>query len=326
MANICESRISVVGLKELPETFVKALSKAMFGVDLDNMDLAQWGHYRCEDGKLVTTYRTVDHETGEEKVHRYGPNTYVDTNRLVEGRWYWDKNLLEISPETWYSQILKDRKDGGYPPLCVLVPGKPFVRCGVEVPRLYVETKWEPPFAEVKKASEAFPDLLFHLQWFIEQDGPSGEFVLQKGHLLETTRSNASWYLFDGLKYPSMSLLPKYMPLTLAQRGSAAIEDAIDRIKMLHFVIHHPGFTGSRYRPFGDQRKVEETTKAVDDLLGYMEKAAKSLTFEGVFLPDIPYEPPEMTEKASAGMKDNNAGCLVPAPNIEKQSTLNEAA
>jgi hypothetical protein len=35
MANICQSTISVVGLKETPETFVTAPSKAMFEVDLD---------------------------------------------------------------------------------------------------------------------------------------------------------------------------------------------------------------------------------------------------------------------------------------------------
>ena len=296
MANICESTISVVGLKEAPETFVKSLSKAMFGIDLDNMELEGWGNYRCEDGKLISTYRAGD------KVYRsVVPDSDVDPCQLLaEGRWYEEahrygsKAFIEITPATWYSQILKEGRR--HSPLCVLIPDKPFVKCGVEVPRFYIETKWEPPMDAIKKASQAFPDLLFHVRYWVEPDGPTGEFVFRNGRWLESTENGASWYLFDKLKYPSMSLLPKYMPLTLAQRGAAAIEDAIERIKMVHSVLHSSEFTDSRYRPYGDQRKVEETTKAIDALLGYMEEAGKALTFEGVFLPDIPMD--EMPEQS----------------------------
>jgi hypothetical protein len=38
MANVCETTITVVGLNDPAEIFVKALSKSMFGVDLDNLN------------------------------------------------------------------------------------------------------------------------------------------------------------------------------------------------------------------------------------------------------------------------------------------------
>src|SRR6267378_1383831 len=51
MANICENTIAVVGLKEPAEEFVKKLSKAMFDIDLENLDLAKWDNYKCEGGR-----------------------------------------------------------------------------------------------------------------------------------------------------------------------------------------------------------------------------------------------------------------------------------
>lgn len=62
MANVCESTITVIGLKEAPETFVKAFSKAIFRVDLDNLQPKQWGADENIDGKtwyasLVSEYR-----------------------------------------------------------------------------------------------------------------------------------------------------------------------------------------------------------------------------------------------------------------------------
>lgn len=201
MANICETSISVVGLKEPADTFIEKLSHVMFNV---------------------------------------------------------------------------------------AAPHKPFVAGGVSVPRFFVETKWNPPYEEVKKASEAFPDLLFHVRYFIEQDGPTGEFVFKGGKRLEDIESDASdLYLFEEIKFPSLSLLPKYMSLTLAQRGTAAVEDAIELIKRVHRIIHSPKFVESRYSPFRDKRKTKQTRETLDALLAHMEEAAKSLTFEGVFLPDM---------------------------------------
>ena len=66
MANVCESKITIIGLKEPAEVFVKALSKAMFGIDLDNMNPKQWGEDESIDGKtwyasLVTEFRQQRH-------------------------------------------------------------------------------------------------------------------------------------------------------------------------------------------------------------------------------------------------------------------------
>jgi hypothetical protein len=291
MANICETNISVVGLKEPPETFVKALSKALFEIDLDDMDVEKWGCNKGEDGKFYQfihvppPFRLKD---GFEYVDKPPlcriPFTDGTVHEYVDAAHDgWKQARREVDPKTWYARLVEEQDISPY----VLYPREPFVKCGVSVPRFYVETKWEPPYEQVKKASEAFPDLLFHVRWFIEQDGPSGEFVLKGGKLLERTESGASWYLFDELKYPSMSLLPKYVPLALAQRGAAAVDDAIQLVKRLHFVIHDPRFAESRYQPLRDVRKFEETRETLDALLAYMEEAAKSLTFEGVLLPDM---------------------------------------
>jgi hypothetical protein len=57
MANVCKNTISVVGLQEPPEMFLKALSKSMFGLDLDDLDPKQWGAADRVDGK--TWYSTL---------------------------------------------------------------------------------------------------------------------------------------------------------------------------------------------------------------------------------------------------------------------------
>jgi Api92-like protein with ferredoxin domain len=57
MANICENTITVIGLKEAPELFLKSLSKAMFQIDLDDLDPKQWGEDPSIDGK--TWFRSL---------------------------------------------------------------------------------------------------------------------------------------------------------------------------------------------------------------------------------------------------------------------------
>jgi len=62
MANRCKNTITIIGLQEAPESFVKPLSKAMFEIDLDAMDPAMWGEDSRIDGKswygaLVDEYR-----------------------------------------------------------------------------------------------------------------------------------------------------------------------------------------------------------------------------------------------------------------------------
>jgi hypothetical protein len=293
MANICENTIAVVGLKEPPEEFVKKLSKAMFDIDLDNMDVAKWGHYKCEGGKLYDIFHIVDEQTGEEKLVRQEVHVgNPDTSICEDGKYYSlvhevdeatgnsVKRLEEVDPKTWYGKILAQK----YPPLAVLVPHTPFTRCGVTVPRFYVEKKWRPVYEEVKKASEAFPDLLFHVDYWIEQDGPTGEFVLRAGKLLEEIERGASWYLFDELRYPSLSLLPGYMGLTLAQHGASRVQDAIETIERLRGILDDPRFIDSPFHEFRNGPKLSVTKTTLDELLAHMRQEAKELSFEGVFL------------------------------------------
>src|ERR1035438_9187392 len=52
MANRCKNTITIIGIrKEEPAVFVKALSKVMFQIDLDNMDPKKWGEDPSIDGK-----------------------------------------------------------------------------------------------------------------------------------------------------------------------------------------------------------------------------------------------------------------------------------
>jgi hypothetical protein len=319
MANICVSLIAVIGLKEPPEEFVKKLSRTMFGIDLDSMDLSKWdGPYKCEGGKLCHIY-------GE---HRIELQAIHDTTGLVEGKFYdIDTDLKgnivsveEVDGKTWYKKIVHDTKGGGYPPLCVLVPDKPFIKAGVAVPRFRVETKWAPPVKQLGKASETFPDLLFSLDHFLEMDGPSGEIILRGGKGIEETYSHESWYLFDKLKYPRTSLLEKYMDLTLAQRGQAAVETARDFVKRVHQVIQDNRFIESPYNEYRDPKKLTETTKAIDALLAHCEKAAKTLTFEGVFLSDG-QETPDISD---AWPEPENCGVPADFEELRKKSEQTE--
>src|SRR6266403_1209956 len=117
MANICENTIAVVGLKEPPEEFVKRLSKAMFDIDLDNMDLAKWGHCKCEGGKLYVNFETADLQTGERELVRQEVKPDLDTSACEDGKYYRlvrDGNqatgasverVQEVNPQTWYKEI-----------------------------------------------------------------------------------------------------------------------------------------------------------------------------------------------------------------------------
>jgi hypothetical protein len=293
MGNICQNTIAVMGLKEPPEEFIKKLSKVMFDIDLDNMDLSRWGNYTCEGGKLYQIHNVAEEKTGEKKVVRREVNLgNVDTSLCQDGKQYshtWKRDpqtgdlresIEEIDGRTWYAKIVSQQ----YPPLAVLVPYSPFTKSGVSIPRFRVDIKWRPAYEEVKKASEEFPDLLFHVQYFIEQDGPTGQFVLRGGTLLDETKSGASWYLFDELKYSIVNLLPVYMDLTLAQRGAARIDDAIEMIEGLRGILDNPRFIESPFHEYRSARRLSVTKKTLDDILIHMRQAAKDLTFNGVFL------------------------------------------
>lgn len=295
MANICVSKIAVIGLKEPPEEFVKKLSKLMFDIDLDDIDVAKWGLWRCEGGKLVAVYRFVGLDGQEETVRREFDGDY-DASNLVEGKFYdvkfdWTaKNPLEkkswrieqVDGNMWYAKVAREM----YPPLCILVPAEPFVIAGISVPRFRVETKWKPPYEKLLKASEALPDLTFSLGFWIEQDGPTGEIVIRAGKEIEHDVTPESWYLFDKIKHPRLPLLLRHIPMTLAQRGQSAIETARDFVEQVRRVLHDRRFTGSPYDEYRDPKAVSEAINAVDALLAHCETAATALTFKGVFLSD----------------------------------------
>lgn len=249
MANICTNTITIIGLQEAPETFVKALSKVMFGIDLDEMDPTKWDEDESVDGK------------------------------------------------TWYRSLVEQyRQKGSYPlTYCILYPHKPYNRLGVTAPRFHVDTKWKPPQDELKEASKVFPDLTFHLSWWVEQDGPTGEAVVENGQVVEERRRRGSWYLFDPVLYPTVSLLPAHLPYTLAQRGALRVEDAIQTIEGLRRVLHDDRFKNSPDRPFSECRDTEKTERLQAGLAALHDSLvdqAKRLDFNGVFL-----EEQELTER-----------------------------
>jgi hypothetical protein len=224
----------------------------MFHIDLDNLDLRQWGNLEDENGL------------------------------------FWSANGQEITSSTWYGDICRlDR----CAPFCILTEDKTFTKCGVSVPRFGVATRWNPPIKQIIEASSTFPNLTFHLSWWLSNDCRFGECIILDGEMTEdSTIYSSSLGLFDELRFPPANFLPKYMPLTLAQRGAAALDDAITLIGRLHWILHHSErFATSRYHFYRNQEQLNKHKQIVDDLVSRMNEAAKLLTFEGVFLP--PMEP-----------------------------------
>jgi hypothetical protein len=243
MANTCENKIAVVGLKEDPEMFANDLSKAMFQIDLHNLDPKQWGGGPKVDGK------------------------------------------------TWYASLVDQyREKGSYPfTYCILYPHKPYSRLGVTVPRYRVDTKWDPPQDELKEASKVFPDPIFHMSSWVEQDGPTIETVIRNGEVIDEICRPASWYLFDhALLYPRIGLLDAHLPYTLAQRGKLRIEDAIRTIEGLRRILDDARFTASPYQVDRDEARVRQTRKTLDELLQQMKSSAEHLTFDRVFIDEAP--------------------------------------
>lgn len=292
MANICRNTIAVIGLKEPTDEFVKKLSKAMFEIDLDNMIPAEWGVSRCEGGKLYQIFEMVGTQTGELGEVRREVGKELDKSACEEGKYYdvvsevekatgkLVERLEEVNPRNWYKKILARK----YPPLGVLVPRTPFTRCGVTVPRFYVEKKWKPVYDEIQKASEMFPDLLFHVHYFREQDGPTGEFVMRRGRVLDKVETLTSWYLFDQLRQPTPNLLPGWMELTLAQLGASRFRDAIEAIEQIRCILDDERFIESPFHEYRNGRQLSATRRALDKVLGVMGETASELSFEGVFL------------------------------------------
>ena len=260
MANVCESTITVIGLKEAPETFVKAFSKAMFRVDLDNLQPKEWGEDENIDGK------------------------------------------------TWYASLVSEyRQQPSTARYCILYPHRPYEGLGVTAPRFYVETKWSPPVREIREASKSFPELTFHLGWWVDQDGPSGELVIRNGDDMDEIVRPASWYLFDHtVLYPRISLLAAHLPYTLAQRASLRVQDAIQTINGLTQILDDSRFTGSPYANERDPAALEETKRKLDQLLAYMKNSAERLSFEGVFLGVRPFRHQDTPSSPSKSVQDDN--------------------
>jgi hypothetical protein len=240
MANICKNIITVIGLRESPEAFAKALAKVVFGIDLDNLDPNQWGE-----------------------------------NSTVEAK-------------DWYGSLVEEyRREGAYAArYCIPYPQKPLEKCGVTLPRYYVETKWKSPFDEIRKASEMFPQLVFHVDWLLLQDGPKGEYVMRGGEAVEGIQRGGSRYLFDPLLHPSLSLLSAHMPFTLAQHGAQRVGDAIGIIEQLRGILDDKRFVESPYQDYRDMAKLGKTRETLDSMLDQMKDAAKTLDFQGVLITD----------------------------------------
>lgn len=260
MANVCETTITVIGLNEAAETFVKALSKAMFGIDLDNLEPKRWGEDESVDGKS----------------------------------WY-TKVVDEYRQQHWSARY------------CILYPREPYNMLGVMATRLYVETKWGPPVKEIREASKTFPELTFHLGWWVEQDGPSGELVIQNGGDIDEIIRPASWYLFDSaVLYPRISLLTAHLPYTLAQRASLRVQDAIQTINGLAQILNDSRFTGSPYANERNPAALDETKRTLDQLLAYMKNSAERLSFEGVFLGVRPFRHQDTLPSPSESVQHGN--------------------
>jgi len=138
---------------------------------------------------------------------------------------------------------------------------------------------------ELREASKVFPDLTFHLDWWREPDGPSGELVIRNGDYIDELLRPASWYLFDQVVlYPKIGLLPAHLPYTLAQRAALRLEDTIHIVDGLSQILDDDRFTNS---PFTQYRDAEETKKhkaVLTALRASILEGAKQLDFDGVFL------------------------------------------
>jgi hypothetical protein len=152
------------------------------------------------------------------------------------------------------------------------------------VPCFYVETKNSPPVAELLTASKAFPEKVFHVDWVILEDGPTGELVVQNGEVTENVERCKSWYLFDNLCHPIASLLPAQMPFTLAQHAQLRFEDAIQALGDISQILDDPRFSHSPYQPLRNAPKTGEVQKTLQALQKQVQETAGMLDFEGVFL------------------------------------------
>lgn len=203
-----------------------------------------------------------------------------------------------VDGKTWYQTLVAEyAAEGSYAARYqILYPTKPIETFGVAVPSYYVETQSEPPVRQFIQASKDFPELTFHLAWWILQDGPVGEVVAKDGKVLEEFQRNGSWYLFDWpVIYPNLNLLTAHLDLTLAQRAAARVQDAVETLDGLRRILDDRRFIDSPFHEYRDGRKLSVTKRTLHGLLAKIREAAKELTFRGVFL-----EEAEAAQRAAA--------------------------
>lgn len=227
----------------------------------------------------------------------------VDLDNMDPKRWGENPS---IDGKSWYTTLVDEfRREGVYAARYgVLYPVKPYDRLGVTAPRFYCETKWEPLLDQLVAASKAFPTLIFHIDWWL-QDGPSGEAVIKNGQVIELIKRRGSSYLFDWpLRYPKVSLLPAHLPFTLAQRAALRVQDAANIIEDLRCILDDHRFKHSSLRPFSECRDKQKTDKLQAGLTALHQsliEQAKQLDFKDVFL-----EQHEMAERLPRILEHDN--------------------
>jgi hypothetical protein len=130
--------------------------------------------------------------------------------------------------------------------------------------------------------------------------------VIRNGDDIDEFWRPASWYLFDhALLYPTISLLPTYLPYSLAQRAALRVKDAIDTIENLRQILTDSRFTNSPYELERDPIAVGQARKTLDELLLQMKNSAQRLTFEGVFLGSQPFRHQDKASSPSQIVEEN---------------------
>jgi hypothetical protein len=210
----------------------------------------------------------------------------LDLDNLDPTQWGEDGS---VNGKAWYSTLTAEyRKEGSYAArCCILYLTEPYVKFGITIPRLYVETKWETPLDKLCQVSKLFPDLKFHVDWWISQDGPAGEYVSCNGEVVESIKRLGSQYLFDSILYPSIGLLSAHLPLTLTQHATARLHDAIALVRGLKEVLEDDRFKYSSHTPFSACRDDQQTAKvygALSALLLSMTKQVEQIDFHNVLL------------------------------------------
>jgi hypothetical protein len=152
------------------------------------------------------------------------PETFVEKLSKI----MFEIDLDSLDPSVWggesedpkgcYKSLSEQFRSGFGAEYCLLFVDEPYEKFGITVPSFYVGTKWHPAGEELTRASEAFPDLTFHISWDVE--GSVGEAVIKNGMVKEKFKWEAlDESPFDGTRRVMVDLLPAYLPYTLPERN-----------------------------------------------------------------------------------------------------------